>query len=315
MGNFHCIPSSCGTVTYREYLPPVVRWRYPGEEWQEIEGDDYAIETTSDELPTDKYIFWRASVLISRFGKTYRKEISVRQRGSSNSSSIPVGKPLFETASPSANSGGKDRLYIDYDPPNPITWYHDFGRYNYPISWEFYDICIVNRADAISCENGTQPISNCKFTITNNSQIIHQETRDTCPEVEKLPCRLSEKVNKIKVEKISYYQGIEIVNFARDTIFTVEIPQNCLNIYNTNLQLSIIPLPDIYPDYNFVDQICSFPGCPPPKYEVICDCNDCESCPENTCAVECEGNICCYDKITGKSIKSIPIDNYCRDEL
>ena len=43
MGNWHCIPSSCATVSYCEYLSPVVRWRYPGEEWQEIEGDDYLV--------------------------------------------------------------------------------------------------------------------------------------------------------------------------------------------------------------------------------------------------------------------------------
>lgn len=44
MGNWHCIPSSCARVVYYEYLPPVVRWRYEGENWNEIEADDYAIE-------------------------------------------------------------------------------------------------------------------------------------------------------------------------------------------------------------------------------------------------------------------------------
>ena len=45
MGNFHRISSSCARVVWREYLPPVVRWRYDfGEEWQEIEADDYATE-------------------------------------------------------------------------------------------------------------------------------------------------------------------------------------------------------------------------------------------------------------------------------
>ena len=44
MGNFHCVTSNCARVVYREYLPPVVRWRYEGEDWNEVDGDDYTID-------------------------------------------------------------------------------------------------------------------------------------------------------------------------------------------------------------------------------------------------------------------------------
>ncbi len=51
MGNFHCIPESCGRVVYREYLPPVVRWRYPGEKWQEQVGSALSeVKKLSDTL-------------------------------------------------------------------------------------------------------------------------------------------------------------------------------------------------------------------------------------------------------------------------
>ncbi len=63
MGLFHCIESSCARVEYQEYLPPVVRWRYPGEEWQEIEADDYSIETIETELELDAYYYWEAQVI------------------------------------------------------------------------------------------------------------------------------------------------------------------------------------------------------------------------------------------------------------
>ena len=53
MGNFHCIPSTCARVVWREYLSPVVRWRYPGEEWKEIEADDYQID---DQKPQFDYL-------------------------------------------------------------------------------------------------------------------------------------------------------------------------------------------------------------------------------------------------------------------
>lgn len=67
MGNFHCIPSSCARVVWREYLPPTIRWRYPGEDWQEIEGDDHSIDDQSpqfDYLERKQYkVFATARVL------------------------------------------------------------------------------------------------------------------------------------------------------------------------------------------------------------------------------------------------------------
>jgi hypothetical protein len=51
MGNWHCVPSSCAEVVYQEYLPPVVRWRYPGENWQEIEADDYSLAQIQQPCP------------------------------------------------------------------------------------------------------------------------------------------------------------------------------------------------------------------------------------------------------------------------
>jgi hypothetical protein len=44
MGNFHCVPSGCARLVYREYLPPVIRYRYPGEDWIYVDGDDFFLE-------------------------------------------------------------------------------------------------------------------------------------------------------------------------------------------------------------------------------------------------------------------------------
>lgn len=55
MGNFHCISSGCGRVQFREYLPPVVRWRYEDEDWNEIEADDYKLEKEVGKCPSVEY--------------------------------------------------------------------------------------------------------------------------------------------------------------------------------------------------------------------------------------------------------------------
>ena len=72
-----------------------------------------------------------------------------------------------------------------------------------------------------------------------------------------------------------------------------------------------VPLPGAVNPYVFIAQISSAPNCPPPEYTVICDCAMCESCPDGTCPVECNGHICCYDTTTGVAVKEIPIDEYC----
>lgn len=44
MGNFHCIDSSCATVRYQTYSKAGnLRYRYPGQDWILIDGDDYSI--------------------------------------------------------------------------------------------------------------------------------------------------------------------------------------------------------------------------------------------------------------------------------
>ena len=66
MGNWHCIPSSCAEVVYQEYLPPVVRWRYPDEDWQEIKADNFTLSQDKGKCPT-KY---------HSYGSFYSKNLS-----------------------------------------------------------------------------------------------------------------------------------------------------------------------------------------------------------------------------------------------
>ena len=114
MGFFHCIESGCARVEYQEYLPPVIRWRYPEEEWQEIEADDYTIETIETELDPNSYYFWEAQVIWQyRYGEGQlirNYTVHDLRIGSYNKHGIPLGRPLFNEA-----SAGRKFLAIPYE--------------------------------------------------------------------------------------------------------------------------------------------------------------------------------------------------------
>ncbi len=310
--NFHCIPEECGRVVYREYLPPVVRWRYPGEQWQEIEGDDYSI----NELPAQCCGSWDITVYFSVPGCNRALDYS-----GTRTVRIPYGtyrRIEYQTL----NSFVRTNIAVIYwdcwqNKEKSVSVWSSTGKSSVipncgdPLAIHDQPGSTYQLVNAVRVDAGQENCTECTFIIYKNQGIVYSTKREDCPEVEKLSCRLSDVVKEIKVNKIAYYQAIEIADFARDTLFTVPIPRNCLNIYITNLQPSIIPLPDIYPDYTFVAQICSDIGCPPPEYQVICDC-ECESCPDGTCPVDCGDHICCYEP-SGVAIKSIPLENYCDD--
>ena len=307
MGNFHCIIEGCGRVVYRPYLPPVVRWRYPGEDWQEIEGDDYSI----DELPAQCCGTWDITVEYDvpgcNGGLTYSGTRTVR---------IPYGKyrrleysldnPFVRTniaviywdcrqnkeKSVSVwSSTGKSSTIPDCGDPEAIHNQVD----------STYQVTEVNRAD-----QGQDNCNKCSFTIYKNQQIVHSEEREECPEAEVLTCRLSNTSKEIKVEKTNFVERIKVIkknDFEADFI-----PKECWNIY---VGFSYISTAEGLSTDKFIAQICSAPGCPPQEYEVICGCESCEECPPDTCPVLCNGVICCHEKTTGKAIKSIPLDQYC----
>ncbi|WP_157867321.1 hypothetical protein [Gloeothece citriformis] len=49
--------------------------------------------------------------------------------------------------------------------------------------------------------------------------------------------------------------------------------------------------------------------CPLPEFNV--ECIPCKRCPEGSCAVTCEGTVCCYDESTGELVDSFSVEDYC----
>lgn len=331
-GNFYCVPSNCARVVYREYLPPVVRWRYSGEDWNEIKADNYTVNQPSGQCDT-------GYLLRGTFEGAYK--ISVYCRGNLewySNPRLPVPGAIigFEER---IISGLKKWVILYQRPGGSIQAYTNLIDIFYRT--EFYNRTNCNSGGAWGWEGGFFSIDSieradgqpdncgdCVFTVYLDNQIVHQETRSECPEVEQLPCRLSDEIKQIQIQKLPFLERVEIVNESRDIIYLppagfpiigdTVLPTECLHIYKTYITAptginDFVPLPGIYNPYEFIKEICSAPGCPPPEYQVICDCdNSCESCPDGTCAVLCDGHVCCYGD-DGIAVKSIPLADYCGD--
>lgn len=336
MGNFHCIPSGCAKVVYREYLQPKIRWRYPDEDWQEITGDDYTLDQKFNLCDDGRYNVRGTYICKANSESLCNKRLPfvnaprnyVNGRISHFSRDIynnliivsyyrnPANQRLFEDRTVCINP---DRGLSVVPTESACTGRNELNASN---DFSTYEITSVQEI------SGRSDCSECTFTITQNSQVVHTETREVCPEVEKINCSLSDEYKEIKIKKFPWLSSIAVNNYGREfyeldiqkTPYPVpilfEIPNECLNIYRmeifdplTSGYDSNSPNEPVFGDY--IAQICSASGCSPPEYQVICDCDSCENCPPNTCAVNCHGQICCYDTATGKAVKQIALSNYC----
>jgi hypothetical protein len=337
MGNWHCVSSGCAKVVYREYEPPKIRWRYGSEPWQEIIGaDDYSLAQPKGQCATGYLLTGRFEGAYENFGCRTIVNWYSNPR-------LPVPGVIlgFEER---VISGSK-KWVILYQRPNQSTpqaytnlidifYRTEFrNRTNCntggAFGWEggFFSIDSIKRAD-----NEPDNCGDCTFAVTKKGQTVYTETRTVCPEVEKIPCQLSTTEKQIEIEKLPYLERIEVVPFQYSAyklpgvptpiVEASKIPPECLNIYNNAIY--VIPPstppseyslnPNSIPFDSFVAQICSSPSCPPPEYQVICDCNNCQSCPDGTCPVECDGQVCCYGS-DGVSVQAIALADYCGENL
>lgn len=348
MGDFHCIPSDCARVVWHEYLPAVIRWRYPNEDWQKITGDDYTIEDRSPKYNT----------VASRSYKIKGKAVCIKRSPPARYKTLPLqfqAGEVIEVYISGNWSGGiynweliengvncnSNLTYLEHTSYNTISSFcrertielivftrnksdnnvrcKASGESTYePILnlKSLHDIeCIEQSTSPSPCRNDIP--SECLFTVFSQDEIVHQETRDVCPEVEKIPCRLSDEYKEIKIEKVPYLSSIQVIRFGRDAEKVkfvpyplpnvYAIPNECWNIYRQEIW-DLLPEGnprDVEPVFgDYIAQICSAPGCPRPEYEVICNCD--EKCPPGTCEIQCGNVICCYND-EGIAVKSIPL--------
>lgn len=286
-------------VIYQEYLSPSIRYQYPNENWQYIDGDNYSIEREVAQCSVPYRLVTRFRSSASSSWREYRGSSLdylppftnlrfVVDR--SNATPYAEGFPTLSVYRPGGTAGYQWNnllLFTCTDRQgkrvNKSTLAGNGGLQYQTQTMEFVRF---ERQDGLPDDCG-----DCTFTVYKNSEIVHTQKRKVCPTVEKLPSRLDEVYKEIKISKQAYS---EVVNVNQNSI-----PDHCLNVYLDRDNSS-----------EFIAQICSGHNCLPPKYEVICNNNNCESCPENTCSIKCGSKICCY-RSDGTSVKSIDISNYC----
>jgi hypothetical protein len=336
MGNWHCVDSNCATVRYRQYQGAKIRWRYGSEAWKEIAGDDYLTRQFTPPCPGQVHEL------------NYGRQNVIGNSRSCSPTNITVFAPItswsgsrnapFSNLRIHAPDVGFEVIYPDPFAAPAFTKYwcrdYNFQTYFYVTDNTGTERRIANTAalgfsfinfQVSPASVNNCPPSQCTFKVFKNNQVVHEETRLTCPEVEKIPCSLSDIEQKIEIKKLPFLERVEVRDQSIETIFvspleaplldTKPLPSNCYNVYKTYILAppilsDYVPLPGAINPYQYIAQICSAVDCPPPEYQVICDCDSCESCPNGTCAVECNEQICCYGS-DGVSVKAIATRNYC----
>lgn len=329
MGNSHCISSSCATVHYRKYEPPKIRWRYENEPWQEIIGaDNYSLEQPKGQC-CDLIYRVEVTTYLVRFDRnpsyTPVKFSYIREGTNYASPPIIYGRVLgLEYNNTQKRINGVSRTFF-------INWMSCSGvQRNSQISSNSditgWDDSRTSITSITVVGSRLDNCGGCVFKVLKNEQTVYTETRAVCPEVQKIPCQLSTVNKQIEIKKLPFLEKVEVVPYQYSAYKLPgigapinqadPIPSQCLNVYNNAIYVippdpDAVKYPNAEPFNSFIAQICSASGCPPPEYEVICDCITCESCPNGTCPVECDGQICCYDTATGKAVQTIALANYC----
>jgi hypothetical protein len=327
---------NCLEIT--KYGAGKIRWQYPGEPWQEIEGNDYSLNQALGQCNTQYTVKGKsASNGLSYCGASWQTNpkpinnwtlytngrVKGLKRVTNVGGSTQPHQKYNKTSTGACGSaipGATTRhwfAYLDWEGQTNInqggliyfdeSWLGNFD--NQPIDAEVVKILSIKRSD-------NQP-DNCgdwTFTVLSNGQEIYKSVRPQKPTVEKIGCS---KQIPIKVQIRTSPLGLVEVsknfqNFSATTQYTS--PNECIVVTNI---IPYLPLGSTTGSLDklteHVGQYCSSKGCPEPETIFLADttCSRfCESCPDDTCPIECGDHICCYNNY-GISIKEIPIADYC----
>ena len=277
MGYLHCVFSSCAEVRYQPYKKKGgIRYRYPGEEWVIIDGDDYSI---NHQLDFGDYLFdvfcqckfthygYVAQPLDNSKYYTYYHNKGDLVTGVSQYDSNRKGKVIDYYIEPAINQnlvtlvliieyqGVRKTLHCNFsarifnettrpqgfiwllEDPNPYTGYGFTDTTTPKISFS---------SNFLS--------ENYHFIVYKNNNVVFQQTSNDKPEVELIEseqfgeksCQLSDRTKIVKIEKIPLLERIDVVDHAYQnfglTVNRATIPDHCLNIYKPTTP-TIAPLP------------------------------------------------------------------------
>ena len=325
-------------VPYKSY----VRYQYPNEPWQKVEGNDYSIEQDFD--PNNNSFDWHYiefdAEVASRYPPTLTQP-AIHEAGDI----IPVG---LNASYPGITSSSINPVKVQPNYNCQFEYVSNFGgcrkrtvetviSSKHPLSSgkrcrteeagsTASNPAIKNiSAPTLTEDTSRNPIvcnnyvNSCNFVISTCGYPVFQEEREVCPDAEKALCLLEEqkelKIGLNKHDTIIVIEGkvnilpplisIFWANIGRSVRGLLFDPQILIDIAEEalgNPEECILILK--IGDFNTIDSVF--------QYCSSCDCphpfyqTECSAlgCPDNTCEVDCGDHLCCYDS-QGKAVLSI----------
>ena len=338
----YCKDAGKAVINYRSYSEGIIRYRYPSQNWQEINGDSYEIiNNTGSEQQIPRYRVFLTAKVIGRYPPDLKKPaifndgdiVSLRSSNPfygiiKNSVVFNIDgrkrvnfKSINRTASTGSAQYENTTCYIQ-DSVSTIqsneSAYKKGFLYDYNSTNTYAGITDVTISHVSEEVNDAFPPlvcspknSNCIFKVFNCEGKVTEIVRPECPEVEQIEPELGEE-KSITVSPIPKNHYIEVNNFAYSissgtskSASKISIPPHCLNIYKVDGTF-FNPVAKSNNDEHplkLIAQVCSAKCSPPPQVNVICLPPD--KCPPGTCEVQCGNHVCCYNS-DGISVFSFP---------
>lgn len=303
-----------------------VRYRYPGEDWITVSGDDYKItderkgqcaganydvSATNTELFADGNVFNERSLIggiVWNVRKILNPSAPFTFREQDNLIPGLYRQAVFEYE----DMNGNVREFISYSSGATV------GYVGGQVS--NLDIYRVNSQGGRWFNESYCGF--CMLTIYRNGAIVLKVENDVCPEVEVIGNECVIGVSEKKEVETTPLGNIfvSVTHFNRNGTQAQDMPPECIAIYN---QIPYLPLGSS-PTFGtngqtaqimqFIGEWCSSEGCNRPEVIRLGD-NCKENCPNGTCPIVCGESVCCADPNTGQIVQEIPLNEYGGSEI
>ena len=257
------------------FTPKKIRYKYPGQEWQEIAGDRFSTELIQrfNTIQGISYrVIWRSwSPPLGRYGSPSSVDPAL---------GIVVGIQNINGNAFMVVNSGNQLISLG------LTWPQITGNGAADP--------IIERIETLSGQI-VDTITECVFRVFNNSnQVILNITNSNCPEVETISAKCEYKQENEKLVKkwiVGFFQNLR-----------VEYQSNCATVW--------LDSPPFFPTQVYKE--CSDPECPPPRIRFDKKCEEpCQKCPPGTVTRVLNGrSLLCVDG-RGCLIKTIKFDSKC----
>jgi len=266
-----------------KWEPKKIRYRYPGESWQEIAGENYTttIESTWNPLPLFWYLMYFEGINFSNQVITgfYGVEGGFTLTRIINGTADETGDVfLLKDRNGTRNRGditsGPWRVE-EYSLPPRNQYFWQIKKGSFKITR------VINESD----RQEIFPQNQCTFKVFNafNQQIL-SITRDVCPEVIVVPERCYFKAENERLVA-------RVIQTLLDPPLRIEYQGHCATVWKDGI-INLPPYPlQIYKEFS------DNPSCPPPRIRFDQKCEEkCEQCPLGTAVRVLLGNrIACVD--------------------